>query len=183
MKKIQTIPLAALLFFCFCFAQCHKDKTPAPDNPYGLPNATQEGKNTLGFLLNGVPWTPKGFNGTANLSIDFDPGFNDGTVGIAAYRITGEIDQAFGIGVADSLNAFSYPKTIKLSNTSLGRVRFRKDLYTIFSTDATFVDGNLVITKLDRISRIISGTFNAILFEQGQGDTIRITNGRFDMRY
>jgi hypothetical protein len=54
MKKIQTMPLAALLFICFCFAQCHKDKTPAPDNPYGLPNATQTGAGVFACRINGI---------------------------------------------------------------------------------------------------------------------------------
>ena len=149
-----------------------------------MPPATQEGKNTLGFLLNGQPWTPKGFNGTANLSIDFDEGINQGVVGISAYRIlSNDNRQYFGIGISDSLNLFSAPKVIDINNASIGRVRFENPLCNFFSTDAnTYANGTLSITKLDRSNRIIAGSFNAILFKSGC-DTIRITEGRFDMKY
>ncbi len=65
MKKILT---AITIIFIFCFAQCKKPKVDSN----GLPAATQEGKNTFGFLLNGQPWPPHGFNGTANLSLYYD---------------------------------------------------------------------------------------------------------------
>jgi hypothetical protein len=57
MRKIQAIPLVALLVICFCFAQCHKDKSPAPDNPYGLPNATQREAGVFARKINGVNLT------------------------------------------------------------------------------------------------------------------------------
>ena len=38
------------------------------------------------------------------------------------------------------------------------------------------------ITKLDSIKSIISGTFNMLLTSQNN-DTVRITNGRFDVKY
>ncbi len=63
-----------LIITLFSFAKCHKDKIDSN----GLPAATQEGKNTLGFILNGKPWTPKGFNGTANLSLYYDPIYSGG---------------------------------------------------------------------------------------------------------
>ena len=67
MKKLIT---AVLILTVFCFAECKKNK---PDSN-ALPAATQEGKNTLGFSLNGQPWTPQGNNGTANLRSILMPG-------------------------------------------------------------------------------------------------------------
>ena len=176
---MKTILTAISIISIFCFAQCKKNK---PDSN-GLPAATQEGKNTLGFLLNGQPWIPLGFNGTANLSIDFDPGFNNGVVGIAAYRIlSNNVKETFGIGITDSLN-FLVPKyTIGLSNKSLYRVRFGR-YCSFFSTDSnTNVSGMISISKLDRTNKIVAGTFNATLSKDGC-DTIEITEGRFDMKY
>ncbi len=60
------------LISIFAFAQCKKNK---PDSN-GLSAATQDGENSLGFLLNGQPWKPQGVKGTGNLSIDYDAGFN-----------------------------------------------------------------------------------------------------------
>jgi hypothetical protein len=47
-----------LIFFASC---CKKERIDLPDNNNipGLPPATQSGANTLGFLLNGKPWTPR----------------------------------------------------------------------------------------------------------------------------
>jgi len=44
------------------------------------------------------------------------------------------------------------------------------------------VSGQLMITKLDTMKQIVSGTFyfNAL---NSTGDTVKITNGRFDMPY
>lgn len=168
------------VFTCFCFAKCEKDK---PDSN-GLPPATQDGRNTLGFMLNGQPWTPQGFNGTANLSIDFDPGVNNGVFSISAYRIiTSTNREYFGIGVNDSINYITPPKTYQLGSNSLFGVYFSNNncTYDYFDNSITKT-GLLTITKLDRTNRIISGTFNATLSKSGC-TTIQITDGRFDMKF
>ena len=169
-----------LILFIFCFAKCEKDNIDSN----GLPPATQEGKNTLGFMLNGQPWTPQGFSGTGNLSIDFDSGVDNGVVGISGYRIiTNNNREYFGIGIKDSLNFLSSPFTVTLSNVSLYRVRFENDDCSFFSTDNdTQLSGQITVSKLDRTNRIISGTFDATLSKTGCAD-IKITQGRFDMKY
>jgi hypothetical protein len=178
MNKLIT---ATLLLTVFCFAQCKKNK---PDSN-GLPSATQEGKNTLGFLLNGQPWKPQGNNGTANLSIDVDFGFNQGVFGIAAYRILSSNNREyFGIGIRDSLNFVTIPSLLTMKKYSIANSRFSTNTCDMSFYDTTvFRNGNLNITKLDKVNRIISGTFNAILFEPSCGDTIKITDGRFDMKF
>ena len=184
MKKTLLLPLMACIFI---FAQCKKDKnSPELDNPYGLPNATQEGKNTLGFLLNGVAWTPRGFSGTSNLSVEVDFNFNGGGFGISSYRISQTGEQTFfGIGVKDSLNLISIPVSLPIGKNTLAISRFDKDSgceINFFDTSA-FRNGELTITKLDRTNRIISGKFNTVLFQDGCSDTSKITEGRFDMSY
>jgi hypothetical protein len=170
-----------LSFLSFCSLRCHKDQI---DNNSGLPPATQEGKNTLGFLLNGQPWTPQGFNGTANLSIDYDPGFNSGVLGISAYRIISSSNREyFSLGIKDSLNYYSAPFSFQLTNSGLYRIYFSNNTCTFFSTDSnTVVNGKLSVSKLDKTNHIISGTFDAKLYKPGC-DTIKITDGRFDLKY
>lgn len=178
MKKVIT---AILILSIFSFAQCKKTNTDSN----GLPAATQEGKNTLGFLLNGQPWKPQGNNGTANLSIDVDFGFNQGVFGIAAYRILlSNNREYFGIGIRDSLNFVTIPSMLTMNKYSIANSRFSTNTCDMSFYDTTvFRSGNLNITKLDKVNRIISGTFNTILFEPNCGDTIKITDGRFDMKY
>jgi hypothetical protein len=176
-----------LLACLFIFAQCKKDKqSSTSDNPYGLPNATQEGKNTLGFLLNGVAWTPKGYNGTANLSIDFDEGVNNGIMGIVAYRTLSSADKTqFILGITDSLNFKLAPFTNYINTVSIGGLSFStKDYCDILHADNTiFQEGKISILKLDRTAKIVSGTFEGRIFKQICGDTLKITLGRFDMSY
>lgn len=181
MKRLLII----LACFSFSLLSCKKHFAINPsDNPYGLPNATQSGANTLGFLLNGQAWTPKGFNGTSNLSIDFDFGFNNGVFGISAYRIISDSNRLyFGIGIKDSLNFYSAPCSFQLTNYGLYRVYFSSNNCAFYSTDSnTSVKGTLTLSKLDRIHNIIAGTFDATLYKSGC-DTIQITQGRFDMKF
>ncbi|TAG14645.1 MAG: hypothetical protein EAZ41_00725 [Sphingobacteriia bacterium] len=88
----------------------------------GLPKATQEGKNTLGFLLNGQPWTPKGIRGTGNLSIDFDPNFNNGIFNIVAYDFSKPNSKQFKIGIGDSLNFIDAPEVIEFKRKGISGI-------------------------------------------------------------
>jgi hypothetical protein len=44
-------------------------------------------------------------------------------------------------------------------------------------------NGTLVITKVDRATGIIAGTFEYDAYSPECNDTVRITEGRFDVRY
>ena len=179
MKKLIT---GLLILTVFCFAECKKNK---PDSN-GLPAATQEGKNTLGFLLNGEPWKPEGFSGVGNLSIDYDQGFNNGILGIVAYRTISSSDKTqFILGIIDSLNFRNAPFTLIVKKKSIAALSFSTKKYCdILHVDtAIYQTGSITISKLDRINKIVSGTFEGILFKQMCGDTIKITNGRFDMKF
>jgi hypothetical protein len=175
MKKILLLPLIITLF---CFAKCRKDKLDSN----GLPPATQEGRNTLGFMLNGQPWTPKGSRLTGNLSIDFDPGYHQGIFGIVAYNFIPALAEQFIIGIRDSLNFIQSPITLQLSETSLYGISYNKPCDYFNQLNGVQSSGSLIITKLDRTNRIIAGTFNAVLSKSGC-ETINITEGRFDMKY
>ena len=175
MKKIIT---AALILTVFCFAECKKNK---PDSN-GLPAATQDGKNTIGFLLNWQPWKPQGVRGTGNLSIDYDAGFNQGIFSIVAYNFNTPISEQFIIGVRDSLNFMNAPITLPLSRTDVYSVSYNTPCEYFNQLNDVTSAGRLTITKLDRTNRIISGTFNAILSKVGCAE-IKITDGRFDMKF
>ena len=176
-----------LLAITIGFTQCCKEKpTNSDDNNLpGLPPATQTGANTLGFLLNGEPWTPAGNNGTANLSIDFDPGFNNGIFGIAAYKASPTTISQIVIWVKDSLNFITIPKQYYIDSVSLGGVSFTdNESCERHSYDSrNYSSGILNITKLNRVAGILAGDFHCLLFNPSCGDTIKITNGRFDIKF
>ena len=181
MKFIKYILLLAIVAG---FTQCCKEKPTNSNNNNipGLPPATQAGANTLGFLLNGVPWVPAGNNGTANLSIDFDPGFNNGILNIVAYNFMNITDEQFTISIRDSLNFMAIPITIQLSRNSLYSISFRNNCDYWNQMSDVISTGSFTINKLDRGQQIISGIFNATLSKAGC-QTIKITEGRFDMKF
>ena len=43
--------------------------------------------------------------------------------------------------------------------------------------------GHVIITRLDTIARVVSGTFEAKLREDGGPDSLTITQGRFDAKF
>jgi hypothetical protein len=176
MKKII---LAFLILSLFSYSKCEKDK---PDSN-GLPAATQEGKNTLGFLLNGQPWVPQGFNGTANLSIDVDFDFTNGIFNLVGYRTINTKTEQFTIGISDSLSLIGIPYTFRIRPNSIFGISYTRTVCDYFSKDiATTGSGTMTITKLDRTDRIISGTFNATL-SKADCEMVKITDGRFDMKF
>lgn len=58
---------------------------------------------------------PKGVRGTANLSIDYDPGFNQGIFNIVAYNFVPAKSEQLIVGVRDSLNFMQYPLHFNLA--------------------------------------------------------------------
>jgi hypothetical protein len=135
----------------------------------------------LGFLLNGQPWTPQGNNGTANLSIDVDFGFNQAVFGISAYRLSS--GEHIGFGIKDSLNFTSIPSTLLFAEQTLFQFGFiSNSCFIDYYDTSVYRNGSLTLTKLDKSNHIISGNFSATIFKTGC-DTIHITDGRFDMKY
>ena len=169
----------------FCFAKCEKEKpidSTNNDIP-GLPPATQVGANTFGCLVNGVPWVPQGSNGTNNLSIDYDPGFNNGIFNIAARNFLSVNGERIVIGIRDSLNFIIPPKKYHLSNSSLFRAIFMSRCITeSWISDVQVFSGSLTINTLNRQLNIIAGTFEFHMTKDFC-DTIKITNGRFDFKF
>lgn len=165
--------------------QCRKPANPNRTDIPGLPPATQTGANTLGFLLNGQPWTPQGSNGTANLSIDFDSGIKNGYFSIAAYSFTGSRVSQLIIGIRDSINFIVPPQSYKIGRTNLGASIFTDSNFCERRSDEITVSSNgfIKVEKLDGANRILAGTFSIILYNPLCGDTIKITQGRFDLKF
>jgi len=84
------------------------------------------------------------------------------------------------------MDSFKSTGNFYLSKSSNLKVVFIDQLRscTVDAFDTSiFRNGELVITEFDKTNQIISGTFDFALFNNKCGDTIKITNGRFDMKY
>ncbi|MEJ7627150.1 MAG: hypothetical protein WKF35_09825 [Ferruginibacter sp.] len=185
MKKNNTLWLL-LLALCSLLASCKKENTPQ-DELSKLPPITQTGANTFGCLVNGIAWLPNGSKpqyGGPNPNVYVDPTFQGGAFYVTGhqYKIPGSIisigsGNCISTGIynlSNNVNAASYSKSIlgslpcELSSADVG----------------TFKNGFLNVTRYDLSSGIFSGTFEFKLFNSQSlcGDTIRITNGRFDVK-
>ena len=181
MKFIKYILLLAIVAV---FTRCTKEKTNNSINIPGLPPATQTGANTLGFLLNGMPWVPAGNNGTPNLTIGLDTGVNNVKFFIiGAYSDLPQNLTEFKISFPENASA-SFPVLINPS-LLVGFVSFkdRDGCKRITSDPSNISNTSISISKYDKGKRIVSGNFDCKIYNPACGDTIRITHGRFDLKF
>ncbi len=171
--------LAALLALAL-LAQCHR-KDPSPADQ--LPPATQTGANTFGCLVNGQPWTPQGYNGTSNYSIDYDPGINGGIFDLQTYRYPDESKyfQNIALDVSANLQVGTYSFRSPQHTRAVFQDGKINCYWSSRDSATTYWQGSLTITRLDKVQGIISGTFAFTLYKPGC-DSVRVTQGRFDKR-
>lgn len=188
MLPYRLFTLVLLLTVLFSF-QCRKKyiprPAPKPPETEQLPPATQEGKNTCGFLVNGKVWLPKGRvgNGEPNLKWWYDPGYRNGTFNINGFRYDdkeGSMFTGFSIGVSNVKGIGTY----KLNYDQAAKAMFSDyNKNCIYYSEDTIANHNsyLNITTFDLQKGIIAGTFQYTLYKPGC-DTIKVTNGRFDIK-
>jgi hypothetical protein len=181
-KTVKALGLACV-FFILTAAQCEKDKNE-------LPPETQEGKNTFGCLVNGEVFKPKGaLSGGPALTCYYQhlfPGDSGYVFSISAKDLSNS-DKirrvSVGVGGLKVYEGLSVPLTSG-TITGEGRGEYTDNPFEeSYSTDPTLRGkGVLSITKFDETAQIASGTF---WFTAGnpKGDTVRISEGRFDLRY
>lgn len=153
----------------------------------GLTPITQEGKNTFSCKINGKVWIP---DGRSSLAVTVKPivgGFyydyvsheNFGTIQINTHHKSG-----------DDLSIYLKTNYVGLHhlNENTDFKDFSPENYGFFffaQRDAYITSeqntGSVLITKADTLTGIISGTFE---FTAGnsKGETVRITDGRFDIK-
>ncbi|MCX8492427.1 MAG: DUF6252 family protein [Cyclobacteriaceae bacterium] len=178
MKKLL-LNLAILTLITLHFSGCDlfgKKEEPKPKTELEkLPPITQEGKNTFGCLVNGKAWV-------AATQTDAVAFYQLGTL-----QISGNLSQparSVGItlrdeGIPINTGKYSLIPTIRTcSSAGLAINQFTTCLYDCSNT----LFGQIEISKLDRKNYIVSGTFEFSTVVSGC-DTLKITNGRFDIKY
>ena len=180
MKKTTFTFLTFILFLSF---SCEKDLfNPKPPNE--LPPATMTGEGTLGCVVNGEVWRPyiEGDPFESRIYAKHDRGWPD-------------CDQLFVSGKKeysseDDLNGIFSQSIIlnvwcpKLGENNLTPSKGAFHYYQIcgyrYRVD-TLNPYIINITKLDTINNIASGTFEFTAISDECQDTLRITEGRFDV--
>ena len=177
MKNIIIVTTLMML----CGASCKKDKA----NEDQLPPATQSGANTFGCLVNGKVFVPKGYDGTGrpNPHVQYDYDLNGQPyLGIIANifninNLLGEVLISFRN--LTQLGFYEYPTNF---NFEVGWTNVIGSCSTVTFDTTIQTWGSGTITKLDIPNQRISGTFD-FKYKTTQCDTVRITNGRFDIKF
>ncbi len=187
----KPIKKAWLLYVCLLtlFAGCSKcNKTISPNDASSLPAATETGAGTFGCMLNGQPWTPVGqqlFIYPRNPTIIYDPTYNGGTLRLSAYISTDRKDLMQTLNIICDSN-FSSIGEYNLTNSkvSFDYTNLNGSSEDNFcSCEDVASNCKLIITKLDRTNKIMSGTFSFTLQKKETGKKVTITDGRFDMKF
>jgi hypothetical protein len=171
---LLALPLVLLLI------QCHKD-SPNPAKPEDqLPAATQTGANTFGCLVNGQPYTPKGNVGVTNFAVFYEPFPNGAGLNILTYRVDGAKQQFLNLGcglITPQKRTF----TLDLS-AGEGQASYEGSAGDHGNDSGlTSRRGTITITRLDEQAGIIAGTFEFTSVRL-KGDTLKVTQGRFDSK-
>ena len=170
----STFPL--LIFFIFCFAECNKHKKELKaDNPYGLPNATQTGANIFACRMNGRNFIA--FNDKDHLGATH---YSDTLI------IGGSPKQSYFQTILFQLNSnVSEGNTYTVNNANVVAKYITDSLCTglvgnIYQFNA--LNGSIQLTKFDKSNKIASGKLD-LTIPIINCDTLKITDGRFDVHY
>ncbi len=192
-RAIHYITLFLLSALLCLSASCHKDD--GPDNPWGLPDATQTGANTFGCLINGEPWVAE----NNRLSgWDTEATYDEVEVGVADryyFNVSAKYFPSSTFPPPDS--AISDRFSIRIRPVySEGEVDFpqlsRKDAEYVTSLIGipgssktyrldTLYNNYFEVTNLDTSKNTCSAKFSFRLVRNA--DILNITEGRFDVIY
>ncbi|MBS1559874.1 MAG: hypothetical protein JST69_14230 [Bacteroidetes bacterium] len=175
MKSIlHLLSLALILHLTSCDLFKKSDPKPLTEQEK-LPAATQIGKNTFGCLVNGKAFVPTS-------SVDLASVYQQGTLVIYAnlynpFRTVSVTlnEKNYGPITTQSYNMVSYPDYYSSAFFQTGSAVCNYKPQNTFS-------GTVTITKLDRSLYTVSGLFEFSTITLSC-DTLKITNGRFDIKY
>jgi len=173
-----------LLVLLFLVVRCRKNQNATPKE---LPPVTQEGKNTIGFKLNGEIWLPY-------LECSFS-GNPCGELFTDVYRTQPSEMLPFSFSLAFSRETKNEYTSFSIStkpNSGIYTIGNKIDSLTILfhkPIGQLYYNYNYhgkmekaEITKVDVINGIISGVFELTLY-QSINDSVKITEGRFDLKF
>jgi hypothetical protein len=184
------------IILCVFLSSCKRDDS---DIVFSLPEKTQSGKNTFGFLLNSLVWTnygtPCDLSG-CNENVRAIYFRSDGDISISVSRIIFNNNQrTTSEGFYISMKTkFGGERTYNTVSGDTIYVSLNNNLST--PIDSPYITSPLNpkfqvrITKLDTINKILSGEFSGTLFKRNLfngvatslTDSINIKEGRFDIK-
>ena len=178
-----------VLFFLFVFSSANCKKHRPLGNPVDqLPAETTTGTNTFGCLINGQIFLPKGLSLSPILQCAYqyvNTNYSRGYFFQLSAANKSNSSDVFGLGIFTDSLPISVGSFV-LKNSQKGNAygqysRFNNPQSNVITTQND-LRGELVITKFDEVNQIVSGTFWFSVVKS-PGDTLKITDGRFDMKF
>ncbi|RWZ85749.1 MAG: hypothetical protein EO766_16095 [Hydrotalea sp. AMD] len=176
MKHLLFLFIIVVNFLLQSCSGCKNTNIPAPDNPYGLPNATQTGANIFACRINGqnfiAYYGPPYCTGASlindTLNICGQPKIKNYFESLGL-QIKGNIK--IGKYILNSDNIFA---TYLTDSTCLGI------MFNVAQVRAVY--GSINLSKIDLSQKIVSGLFNCTI-PISNCDSLKVTDGRFDIKY
>lgn len=162
----------------FLFVSCNK--TEAPSEPK-LPEITTEGLGTFGCLVNGEIWLPQSDNYLFPKSKAKYNEFSNTLIIQAVYDNSdlNIFDFLKVKCVASEIGQFTIPEP-PASEVVMSKT---KEEMSCVDFKTPYRDTKIEILRLDTINDIVSGTFDYGWGFNACGDSVLITEGRFDLKY
>ena len=162
---LAVLPLLAL--------RCHRDD-PEPT----LPPATQEGKNTMGCYVNGRPWVaidkPNSMTSATKVSV------GGGGFSFITHRDTPQEQTAVIVGICYGFTGAGM-YNLYFPPDSCSEVFYRDYISGKAYLAIDSSRSSLTVTRYDPQARVVAGRFE-FTGVAAPGDTVRLTDGRFDFR-
>lgn len=171
------IYITALILFTTCTACDLKffNRESEPKSEFDkLPPITQTGEDTFGCLVNGKAMV-------SNYSSYATAIYQGGFVQISGRMSIGNFIQSVKFIIPDP---FDINVGYQLGNNMKCRSEYRNyinESICYYENNDTY-EGEIIFSKIDKINFIISGTFEFSTVNENC-DTVRITDGRFDIPY
>ena len=170
MKNLSLLCVGLCIFLCPLFySSCNEDEDE-------LPPITMEGKNTFGCLVNGKIWLPSGRLGQSGLTAQM-PSSN--WIWIGADNNANNTGITLNLSDSQPIQAKTY--ILKNDTSFYSEYNMRIGTIICFYKYNHVLSGQVTLTKLDATRGIVSGTFEFTTYNPDCGDTIKVTNGRFDI--
>jgi hypothetical protein len=190
--KLNILFLVAFASFVLPVSSCKKNNTTSSNS---LPPATETGANTFGCLINGQAFTPGGGDGLEGGNLDainqyayYTPGITNPTGYVFAVNAVNERSSTNITSIGFRFDSVTMQQgmtyTFQQIKAGQGGAQYSYLSPTVDNTfnTSSLVTGQLSLTRFDLTAQIASGTFWFNVLDNN-GDTIKITNGRFDVTF
>jgi hypothetical protein len=163
------ISILSLVLLPLLFSSCEKEDV--------LPPITAVGKNTFGCLVDGAIWIPKGRALQGAFLIEMQ--HPKDTMVINIYADDSKTNSGMTISIHDT-PTFEIGKSYSLQNEKFYVVYNQRKNDRVCYYEKV-IDGNIKLLKFEPDSRVIAGTFEFTVYSQDCSDTVKVTEGRFDI--